>query len=192
MVEQDPVEIEQAAIKAIAGAVEKSGVSETDILCVGISSAMHSLICLNDQHEPISPSITWADGRSVEQANRLKASFGNDLYLKTGTPIHPMSPLTKLIWMKETNYELTTKRQSSFLLKSFCCKSGSVNLSLIMRLPQQVDYLISIHSNGRKKRFKLLEFQRNSCQSLCHQQLFAKGSHLNLPSNSVCQKIFHL
>lgn len=58
-VEQDPVEIEQAAIKAIAGAVEKSGVSETDILCVGISSAMHSLICLNDQHEPISPSITW-------------------------------------------------------------------------------------------------------------------------------------
>lgn len=66
---------------------------------------MHSLICLNDQHEPISPSITWADGRSVEQANRLKASFGKDLYLKTGTPIHPMSPLTKLIWMKETNYE---------------------------------------------------------------------------------------
>ncbi|GAE28161.1 gluconate kinase [Halalkalibacter wakoensis JCM 9140] len=58
-VEQDPVEIEKAALSAIAGAVQKSGINKEDILCVGISSAMHSLICINEQHEAISPSITW-------------------------------------------------------------------------------------------------------------------------------------
>jgi gluconokinase len=104
-VEQDPHEIEQAAIAAISTAVLKSGIDQHDISCVGISSAMHSLICMNEQHEAISPSITWADGRSVDQANHLKEFAGKDIYLKTGTPIHPMSPLPKLIWMKETGYQ---------------------------------------------------------------------------------------
>ncbi|GAE28162.1 gluconokinase [Halalkalibacter wakoensis JCM 9140] len=46
-----------------------------------------------------------ADGRSVDQTNRLKETIGKDIFLQTGTPIHPMSPLTKLIWMKETGYQ---------------------------------------------------------------------------------------
>ncbi|WP_332691683.1 gluconokinase [Halalkalibacter lacteus] len=118
-VEQDPYEIEQAAIAAISDAVQKSGIDKNEILCVGISSAMHSLICMNHEHEPISPSITWADGRSVEQAARVKETVGESLYLKTGTPIHPMSPLCKLIWMKETNYSAYHQSAKFISIKEF-------------------------------------------------------------------------
>lgn len=101
--EQDPIIIEQAAITAIKSVIIKANVMKQEISAVGLSTAMHSLICINEKYEPLSPSIIWADGRSVEQAGRLR--LNTDIYLKTGTPIHPMSPLCKLVWMKENDYQ---------------------------------------------------------------------------------------
>ncbi|MEB1806729.1 MAG: gluconokinase [Bacillaceae bacterium] len=121
-VEQDPDEIEKAAKKALKSIVE-AGVTSTDhITVVGISSAMHSLICMDDQGNAISPSITWADGRSVHQAEKIKSTNGLDIYMKTGTPIHPMSPLIKLIWMKETNYPPYLKAYKFVSIKEYLIK----------------------------------------------------------------------
>lgn len=103
--EQNPDEIEQAAIHAINQTLNKCHIQSNHIMAVGISAAMHSLICLNKYNEAISPSIIWADTRSTLQVEKLKKESGSEIYLKTGTPIHPMSPLAKLIWMKETQYQ---------------------------------------------------------------------------------------
>ncbi|MFV8830322.1 gluconokinase [Alkalihalobacterium sp. APHAB7] len=121
-VEQDPDEIETAAKKALKTIVE-AGVTSTDhILVVGISSAMHSLICMDEHGNALSPSITWADGRSVQQAEAIKSTSGLDIYMKTGTPIHPMSPLMKLIWMKETNYAPYHKASKFISIKEYLIK----------------------------------------------------------------------
>jgi gluconokinase len=101
--EQDPLVIEKAAIEAIRSVIKNANADKIQVTAVGLSTAMHSLICINDNNQPLSPSIIWADGRSVDQAERLRLQ--TDIYLKTGTPIHPMSPLCKLVWMKENNYE---------------------------------------------------------------------------------------
>lgn len=103
--EQDPLEIERAAITVIKSLMQSDRIQPLKLKAIGISCAMHSLICLNDKGDPISPLITWADGRAANEANRLKKSEGLHIYESTGTPIHPMSPLVKLVWMKETNYE---------------------------------------------------------------------------------------
>ncbi|WP_078428428.1 gluconokinase [Alkalihalobacterium alkalinitrilicum] len=122
-VEQNPIKIESSAINALKNIVEKAGVSRTDIRVVGISSAMHSLICMDEDGHAISPSITWADGRSVHQAEKVKSTNnGVDIYLKTGTPIHPMSPLIKLIWMKETNYPPYSKTSKFISIKEYLIK----------------------------------------------------------------------
>jgi gluconokinase len=56
--------------------------------------------------------ITWADLRSYKQAARLKDTpLGKKIYQRTGTPIHPMSPLCKIMWMKE---ELPEVYQSAY------------------------------------------------------------------------------
>ncbi|OIJ22514.1 gluconate kinase [Anaerobacillus alkalidiazotrophicus] len=101
--EQDPIIIEKAAITAIRSVTKKAEVMKKQVIAVGISTAMHSLICVDDKYNPLSPSIIWADGRSVEQANKLRLQ--TEIYLKTGTPIHPMSPFCKLVWMKENDYQ---------------------------------------------------------------------------------------
>ncbi|MEJ7891917.1 MAG: gluconokinase [Solirubrobacteraceae bacterium] len=71
---------------------------------VALSSAMHSLIGLDAENEPVTPLLTWADTRSVEQAERIKAEHPH-LHARTGTPIHPMSPLCKLAWFRDQGIE---------------------------------------------------------------------------------------
>jgi gluconokinase len=102
--EQTPVEIESATILAIRSLLSSDAISPEQILAVGISSAMHSLICIDGEGNPLTASITWADRRAADQADNLKLN-GESIYRATGTPLHPMSPLAKLIWMKETNFE---------------------------------------------------------------------------------------
>jgi gluconokinase len=70
---------------------------------VSFSCAMHSLIAVDEKGKALSPVILWGDTRSARQAQQLRSSkVGEHIYHATGTPIHPMSPLCKLMWMKET------------------------------------------------------------------------------------------
>lgn len=103
-VEQDPVEIERSSVGAIKDVISKANIKQEDLLTLGISCAMHSLICVDANYLPLSQAIIWADGRSNLQAKALKQTNGNEVYAKTGLPNHPMSPLSKLLWMKETAY----------------------------------------------------------------------------------------
>ena len=61
---------------------------------------MHTLIALDAAGRPLTPSITWGDTRAADQAERLRAA-GPALHRRTGTPLHPMSPLAKLMWFRE-------------------------------------------------------------------------------------------
>jgi gluconokinase len=115
--EQNPLTIEKASIMAIRQLID-TGINPNHIVAVGMSSAMHSLICMTHEGMPLSPSITWADGRAAEQAIRIK-ELGLPLYQKTGTLVHPMSPLVKLLWMKETNYEPYHKATKFVSIKEF-------------------------------------------------------------------------
>ncbi|HEY9049663.1 MAG TPA: gluconokinase [Ohtaekwangia sp.] len=74
---------------------------------IALSSAMHSFIPVNETGEPLMNMITWADNRSAAIAERIKNSpQGELLYKQTGTPVHAMSPLCKIIWMREHNETL--------------------------------------------------------------------------------------
>jgi len=100
--EQDPDEICEAVLEGLAAVMRRAGLAKDDVLCVSLSSAMHSLIALDREDRPITRSITWADQRAAAQAERLNADgSGLDVYRRTGTPVHAMSPLVKLMWLRE-------------------------------------------------------------------------------------------
>lgn len=102
-VEQDPDEIQEAAVTSIRNAIQQRSIPSETITGVGISAAMHSIICVDQDGKAISPSIIWADRRSEEQAEKIKENQ-SDLYKRSGTPFHPMTPMAKLLWMKENQY----------------------------------------------------------------------------------------
>lgn len=118
--EQDPDVIYEAVLEGVANIMKKGGWMAKDILCVSFSSANHSLILLDANGLPLTPSITWADQRSAAQAEQLlKDGTGLSVYLRTGTPIHPMSPLVKLIWMREKRAKLFYSAQHFVGIKEY-------------------------------------------------------------------------
>ena len=122
-VEQDPIEIEQAAIQAISEVIEKASIGKHELVTIGFSAAMHSLVCMDEKGTPISPALIWADGRSYEQAENLMKTMGDQVYFKTGTPIHPMTPFVKLVWMKENEYEPYKRARFFMSIKEYILQS---------------------------------------------------------------------
>ena len=90
------------------------------VRCICFSSSMHSVLAVDKRGNPMGNAITWADNRANKEAAELKSSpLGKKIYSATGTPLHPMSPLTKIAWIKNNEKE-KFKQVSKFLsLKAY-------------------------------------------------------------------------
>jgi gluconokinase len=115
--EQDPEQIRDAFIVSIKGIIEKIG---NPPLAIGLSSAMHSLIPIDQNCHPLAPMITWADSRSAGIAKSLRVTQkGLSIYKATGTPLHAMSPLCKIIWLRENDPELFNRTYKFISIKEY-------------------------------------------------------------------------
>lgn len=105
--EQDPVAVYHAVLMALSVLVPQIKRKGYTIRQVGFSSAMHSLFLVSIDGKPISRAMTWMDNRAKKHAQQLWVSEeGKSIYTRTGTPIHPMSPLAKLIWLRKEHPDL--------------------------------------------------------------------------------------
>ena len=94
---QDPATIVAAATSALAQCVAE--VAGADVMAVSVSAGMHGLMALDAEQQPLTHLLTWADGRAGEEARALhRSGQAAALHLATGVPVHPMTPLTKLLW----------------------------------------------------------------------------------------------
>lgn len=99
--EQDPNEIFAAVVQGVREVVRRHVDPLRDLIGLSFSAAMHSLIAVDNQGQPLTRSITWADRRSTPWVTKIKQTCdAHDLYARTGTPLHPMSPLAKLLWLR--------------------------------------------------------------------------------------------
>ncbi|HEY2420564.1 MAG TPA: gluconokinase, partial [Neobacillus sp.] len=118
--EQNPEEIFWAVINSVKKTMQESHVQPEDILCVSFSSAMHSLIAVDPYGKPLTECITWADNRSSDWVEKIKTEMnGHEIYRRTGTPIHPMSPLSKLVWLRNDYTELFSKSDKFISIKEY-------------------------------------------------------------------------
>lgn len=108
MAEEDLDEIFEALIDALSEVVRAAKLQGDDkIAAVSFSSAMHSLIAFDQDWQPLTRVITWADTRAVKYTEELKATgLGQEIYSQTGTPIHPMAPLSKLLWLRAEHADI--------------------------------------------------------------------------------------
>jgi len=115
--EQDPEMIKEAFIDTIRAIIDKIG---SQPLAISLSSAMHSLVAVDENCKALAPLMTWADNRSSEIAIALRATArGINIYKATGTPLHAMSPLCKIIWIRENNPALFNSAYKFISIKEY-------------------------------------------------------------------------
>lgn len=95
--EQDPDAIVAAVL---AGVRDVTAAIRAPVAGLCLSTAMHGLMALDSDDRPLTPVVTWADQRAEAQAERLRTEAPH-LHRRTGTPLHAMSPLAKLVWFRE-------------------------------------------------------------------------------------------
>ena len=99
--EENPDELFDAVLMTVKYVMRESKIAKEDLKLISFSAQMHSLIAMDDKHQRLTENITWADNRSARYAEKLKNEHdGLTIYQRTGTPIHPMSPLSKIYWLK--------------------------------------------------------------------------------------------
>ena len=106
--EQDPEEIMIATLNVLgelSGALARSGRRPDGL---AISSAFHSFLAYDKDWRPITQLMTWADTRSHQAVQDLKRTFADVLavYRRTGCPINPIYPMTKIAWMRRDQPEM--------------------------------------------------------------------------------------
>ena len=105
--EQSPHAVYAAVTQVLANVSQQSRERGYTATRIGLSSAMHSLMLVCEDNIPLTPAITWMDERAKDEADALwSTQQGKDLYARTGTPIHPMAPLAKLLWLRKHRSEV--------------------------------------------------------------------------------------
>jgi gluconokinase len=97
---QDPATVVDGTLEAIRVAATAVRDAGARIAALSFSGAMHSLVGVDGDGRTLTPLITWADMRATEQAERLRRERP-ELHDRTGTPLHPMAPLPKLVWLAD-------------------------------------------------------------------------------------------
>lgn len=102
-VQQDANAIWHATQEAMAACIASQ--PDTQIVAIGISNQRESILIWDRKTgEALGPVITWQCRRTAEACNALKAAgHETDVIARTGLPLDPLFPPTKVAWLLENH-----------------------------------------------------------------------------------------
>ena len=100
-VEHDPVEILHNTCAVCADVIDKSGISTEEIVAFGISNQRETSVAWNKTTgKPVCNAIVWQCARAAQICS-LHEGEAEAIYRKTGIPLSPYFPASKMQWIME-------------------------------------------------------------------------------------------
>ncbi len=100
--EQNAVEIAEISTGLLKKVIQGAKAKSLTIDGIGLSTAMHSFLPVNDEITPLANLVIWSDTRAIQISESLKKNSTVSKYFeKSNVPMHPMLPLTKWIWFNQ-------------------------------------------------------------------------------------------
>ena len=78
--EQDPYDWYRAAVKNIRTVLQ--GIDPVLVDCLCFDAATHTAVLMDEEGEPVCPSVYWTDTRSVNEKRYLEERFGEEIFRK--------------------------------------------------------------------------------------------------------------
>jgi gluconokinase len=121
MAELDPELVFSSLIEVVRGCNDNIKGRTAYIKAIGLSTQLHSIMAVDKYGTPLTNLITWADTRCMAQGDYIRDNFNNsDLYYRTGCRTqHPMYPLSKILWIKDTKPHIFTNTHKFVSIKEF-------------------------------------------------------------------------
>lgn len=120
LMEKDGEESLEIIIDVLRSLVQAVKEEKETIGFISLSGYMHSLMAVDLEGNPLTRLMMWNDGRSFEYATKYKDNgSGQKIYENTGTPIHAMGPLYKLMWLRDKESEIFEKAHKFISMKEF-------------------------------------------------------------------------
>jgi xylulokinase len=118
--EQDPHDWWRAATGAIREALQRAGISGTEISCIGLAGQMHGAVLLDENNQVLRPALIWCDQRTQAQCDWLTRTIGAQRMIElTCNPALTNFTLTKLLWVREHEPEIWKRFRRVLLPKDY-------------------------------------------------------------------------
>jgi glycerol kinase len=100
LVEQDPTEVLEAVVDAVAGLLDE--VPEAEIVACGLDHQGESVLAWDrSTGEPLSPVVTWQDKRSQHRLDTFTPELRATITERSGLPVDPYFSAGKVAWLLE-------------------------------------------------------------------------------------------
>ena len=160
-VSHDPEEIYQNLLKAVAMAVEQAGISPGDIACMGLSNQRETSVAWDrETGSPVCDAIVWQCARAADVCAAVEgAGMGDTVRERTGIPISPYFPASKLAWM------MHNVPQARALADAGRLCMGTVDAYLVWKLTGQ--YRTDYSNASRTQLFNIhtLQWDEDICRA---------------------------
>lgn len=116
--EQNPADWWGAAVSTLRELTKKA--VDGEIVGIGLSGQMHSLVMLDERNDVIRPSILWCDGRTTAECEEIEATVGKErLIAITANPALPGFTASKIMWVKKHEPENFARCAHILLAKDY-------------------------------------------------------------------------
>jgi len=118
--EHDPHLYWEVAKKIIGDCIKKAQISPRDIKGIGTSSALPSMVMVDDNHEPIHLAYNLMDRRATSEVKWLKENIGEDkIFDLTGNRLDDHPLIVNLMWERNNRPDVYQKIYKALTIDGF-------------------------------------------------------------------------
>ncbi|MEO7000681.1 MAG: xylulokinase [Ktedonobacterales bacterium] len=126
--EQQPADWWDSAIRSIRAVLAETGTAGGQVIAIGLTGQMHSLVALDEHGAPLRPAILWNDQRTGAECDEIRALLGGRERLIQITGNDALTGFTapKILWMRHHEPEIYACLRHILLPKDYLryCLTG--------------------------------------------------------------------
>ncbi len=109
-VDQDAKMLFDTLLSVVSRAVKAADILPSDAAAICLSTQRCTLICVDQDGNPLRKAISWQDNRTDQQCELIRQRIGADrFYDTTGLPIANVWTLPKIMWVQKNEPDLYEK-----------------------------------------------------------------------------------
>lgn len=146
-------EIYSNIIACTSSVISDTGIDSRDIICIGISNQRETTVAWNRKTgKCLSDAIVWQCSRSKDIAERVvESGVSNFISNKTGLPVSPYFPASKMAWVLEN----VSEASNCISVGDLCL--GTVDSYLIYKMTSGNSFLTDVSNASRTQLFDIFK-----------------------------------